>query len=246
MKNLIPLILLFVLLLSATNLSAQKAKLVVQSKDTLRFHLMIGGIQVNDSAQQKVSKVVEADDVLIDMILNDSLKTHVSTSVYLEENRKVTYELNKMRGQYRLLPFSEVDWAPEQPDSLTAENSDLATDTVATFADSAKTDTVQKYIGKKGCSIPASSAEVRSVTSAMDNTFFERQKKEIAVEFVQNKCIRVSSLRKILENLTYEDNRLEVLSRSVIFDLENIESLRDLFLLDSMKNRFDEIVESTL
>ncbi|MFZ6052594.1 DUF4476 domain-containing protein [Halocola ammonii] len=245
MKYLFSLILLFVLLLGTKNLSAQKAKLVVQSKDTLRFHLMIGGMQVNDSAQQKVSKVVEADDVLIDMILNDSLKTHVSTSVYLEENREVTYQLRKLRGEYRLLPFSEIEWEPTPADSAAIEETTVPTDSLSAVSDSTAVDSTMIYSGEKGCSLPASSREVRQVISAMQESFFERQKREMAIEFVQNNCVRTSALRTILEEISYEDKRLEVLSKANIYDLDNLDSLRDLFLLDSMKAEFDDFVDST-
>jgi len=246
MKKRFTILLLTLLVMSSGKLLAQQSKLVVQSKDTLSFFLMIGGKQVNDSAQQSVSKVIEADNVLIDLILNDSVKTHISTSLYLEENSEVTYQINKMRGEYRLLPFSEVEWAPAGQVSPETGDTTSLPDSLSTAGDSTEVDSTMMYRGKKGCSLPAPSVEVREVLSAMGETFFERQKQEIAIEFVQNNCVRISALRSILEKISYEDKRLEVLSRSNIYDLDNFDSLRNLFLLDSMKSQFDEIKESTL
>lgn len=230
------------LMLGLISAYGQKSRLIVQSSDTLTFLMVVNGKQVNDSAKSKVSRVSDPGEVLIDLILNDSTKSHVSTSVYLSEQKEITYELRKLRGKYKLLPFSEIEW--KSPEMIASGDSTItAVDSLS--ADNMAIDSANVYRGRKGCEVQASDRKVRDLVEEMNEAFFESQKKELAIHFVRNKCVNTDQLSRILKKISYEDVRLEILKNANIYDIDNFNDLRRLFLLDSMKTAFDNIAATT-
>lgn len=72
----------------------------------------------------------------------------------------------------------------------------------------------------------------------------ESRKLEIMKEYAGSQCIVVAQLRQLLGKLMQEDNKLELLaiSRSHIYDPENLKNVLEDFFLERSKTKAEQII----
>lgn len=87
------------------------------------------------------------------------------------------------------------------------------------------------YKGKVGCAEPVSDSQVAEMMAGFDDFTFGDQRMETMRSFMKNNCTTVAQLKKMMETLDFEDNKLNMakFAYSYVFDRENYYLLHSLF-----------------
>lgn len=96
----------------------------------------------------------------------------------------------------------------------------------------------------KGCFPQSDQMLFESVLKSLEQNTMESRKLEIMKEYAGSQCIVVAQLRQLLGKLMQEDNKLELLaiSRSHIYDPENLKNVLEDFFLERSKTKAEQII----
>jgi len=214
----------------------QTSVLRIQSKDSISFKVEIDGFYSSDSLNVVFDFVFDSvSQVYGDLALNVDSGIHVDFEAILSPGFIVVYELTKIGNHFIVLPFLKT---PLIVDSLSTDT--LVPLEFNVLLDSNNSSAYTPII--VGCSPPNSNFD--EILDKIVHENFSFRKEIIITDALNRNCFRVEQLVQILEEIEYEDKRIEFLKLAYqhAYDLNNFEDLRSLFFLDKFQRIFDEFL----
>ena len=217
-------------------------QLIINSKDSLFISVSINKRLISSSFTNKVTignLAMESHDLTV--VLDSNVI--INKSIFFNENESAIYLDLIFNDSSTFLVFSgESKIEKITNDSIYIYDDSLNTLDSDINDNSLKVD-LTSYIGKKGCNDPLK--DIDQILADIDNTFSSSYKLNYLKSCLINECIYTNTLRRLLLLISYEDHRVELckIVYPKIYDLDNFESLIDLFKFEKSKNLFLKIIE---
>ena len=217
-------------------------QLIINSKDSLFISVSINKKLLSSSFTNKVTignLNMESHDITV--VLDSNVK--INKSIFFNKNESAIYLDLIFNDSSTFLVFSgESKIENIINDSIYMYNDSLSTLDSNVINNSFKAD-LTSYNGEKGCNNPLK--DIDTILTNLESNFSSSEKLIYLKSFLINKCIYTNMLRRLLLLIPYEDQRVELckIVYPEIYDLDNFESLIDLFKFEKSKNIFLKIIE---
>jgi hypothetical protein len=224
---------------------------VVSESDSLAFVLKLEDVTVNTLPlkELRVNKCPAGRTDVSIRIANES--GFKGFTIYLENGMENSFILGVRDNELQLSPLSSV--------SLEGKLKELPEGSVYTFNEYFTTEDEGEensleidstaleftYAGKKGCSKPTKTAEVKTFANQLTNEFLSSRKMALTERFLENNCVRTNDLASLLAQFEFEDQKLELVKKAqnAVFDLDNLHQLGVFFKLNSNREAFELLLK---
>lgn len=104
---------------------------------------------------------------------------------------------------------------------------------------------VEGYSGRIGCPHPMSSKEISGLVSTIEGQSFSDSKLRTAKRALQNKCIKVSDVKKIMDLFSFEDSKLDFAKHAYTstHDIDNYYLLYNNFSFEFSIEELEEYID---
>lgn len=226
----------------------QSGKLSITSQSGRMLVLIDNVIQNETPTDSLHLKELPEGSFSIKIINTDSLST-LDKTIYINENNHEHYE-HFIEGSTALLRLVG-NYASPLPDSLLLpfKNDQVIKPEIifAQFNDSSQVEIAQlfsgNYAGKTGCNFP-SLLNLNRIDKKINEQPFTKRKKDVLINELLQKCIKVEDLKTLLQNIDYEDAKLNIIQQLIpyIYDVDNLSLLSELFNLQNNKETFATLI----
>lgn len=167
----------------------------------------------------KLELVIKGDTTLI-----------VSTNILVSPNQLLSLRLNEQGSNYKLMSLG-IQNTEERASSLSLQSSpvrEISTETIVST--------------RSKCAYPASQITVNNAIATIKGKAFQRERLKYMEQFFSDECLTVQQLRQLINLIDDEDDKLNMLIQAEdhLFDLNNIQLLRNDFILSRSLERFDQ------
>lgn len=246
---------IFVIVLSLIGLSSlsQTSILEVSSNDSSTFFLFIDDVLIEDTLNfQYQLELKESNEIDIAAKLNLDSNYVAEKSIQIETSSVHTYQLMSVANQ---LIFAFSGSHPInfdlQVEMITQEVADsestrsLAGIDIKTPRASETSDSLFIRPLNIGCPSPMSSSAFNRALQTVESKSFQKERKKLVKEILNSNCLSSTDFQSLIETLEYEDDKLEIVkaSYSSIYDIDNFPSLKNVFLLNTNQNEFNQFLQ---
>jgi len=142
----------------------------------------------------------------------------------------LSLKLNEQEANYKLMSLG-IQNTEETASSLSLDTSpvrEISTETIVST--------------KSKCAFPASQVTVNKAIETIKGKAFQRERLKYMERFFTDECLTVQQLRQLINLIDDEDDKLNMLIQAEdhLFDLNNIQLLRNDFILSRSLERFDQ------
>lgn len=215
---------------SQSNPLAQ-GSLQIELPDSSNISCFLNGIKVNQVKEQIlfIDSIPQGNHKL-ELVIKGDTTLVVSTNVLVSPNQLLSLKLNEQGSNYKLM-------------SLGIQNTEArATSANMDFTQVREINTETIVSTKSKCAFPASQVTVNKAIETIKGKAFQRERLKYLERFFADECLSVQQLRQLLSLIDDEDDKLNMLIQAEdhLFDLNNVQLLRNDFILSRSIERFDQ------
>ncbi|MDP4952748.1 MAG: DUF4476 domain-containing protein [Flavobacteriales bacterium] len=211
--------------------SLAQGSLQIELPDSSNISCFLNGIKVEQLQEQKlfIDSIPQGNHQLELLIKGDTTMV-VSTSVLVSPNQMLSLKLNEQGSNYKLMSLG-IHNTEETAATLSLDSSpvrEISTETIVST--------------NSKCAFPASQVTVNKAIETIKGKAFQRERLKYLERFFSDECLTVQQLRQLINLIDDEDDKLNMLIQAEdhLFDLNNIQLLRNDFILSRSLERFDQ------
>lgn len=211
--------------------SLAQGSIQIELPDSSNISCFLNGIKVPQLQEQTlfIDSIPQGNHQL-ELVIKGDTTMVVSTSVLVSPNQMLSLKLNEQGANYKLMSLG-IQNTKETASSLSLEASpvrEISTETIVST--------------KSKCAFPASQVTVNKAIETIRGKAFQRERLKYLERFFTDECLSVQQLRQLLSLIDDEDDKLNMLIQAEdhLFDLNNIQLLRNDFILSRSLERFDQ------
>jgi hypothetical protein len=211
-------------------IAAAQAKVTITAPDSLSFIGTWNNAPLNQMPVNSISfRTDQLSKIPVQLTFPNQPSIQIMQTVNLKDQTAVSFELNKVKGAYKLVPASENTYVFPKNSVATAiviESQPLLVDTMSIAA---------THIDQ---------ADYEFLKTQIASHTFEVRKLEVMGQYLQDHAINIDQLRFLMAQLSLEDRKLELLRLAVpkMTEKSRMMEVTEEFLLDKNKAKAREIV----
>jgi hypothetical protein len=222
----------------------------VSNKLTITSQKLPFVVLVNDVLQaEQPSTALHLKDLQdgsfdVKIVLLDSLKIE-EKSIFVSNNEHLHIEIGAKKGVTFLRIVGQYldSLQPDQLTSLQLNDNNTQKKLLQLTKNEAfvaKLSPFANYTGKSGCNNPIKIDKQKLITQVED-ALLTRQKTNLILSELSDKCISIADLKSVLEFIDYEDVRLAIIHelKLNLFDIDNLNQLDGLFTIKQNQEEFN-------